>query len=169
MRSTNPREVAYMFREFTRRIHAKAVPTDPNFLRISVACGKVNFFPTPTLTAFSPFPYPQIEQWCEHHYPSFVRIQAGGAGAPPQQFLSPDDARTRIFHLEQTRERELSRKKRVEELRSGPVREERQPTQEGAGMEMIMYVVVAFVVVLSLCVGAIWVILMIVGEETAEL
>ena len=41
MRSTNPRDVAYMFRDYARDIHAKAVPADPNFLRISVACGKV--------------------------------------------------------------------------------------------------------------------------------
>ena len=41
MRSTNPRDVAYIFRDYARKIHAKAVPTDPNFLRLSVACGKV--------------------------------------------------------------------------------------------------------------------------------
>lgn len=41
MRSTNPREVGFIFREYARRIHTKAVPSDPNFIRISVACGKV--------------------------------------------------------------------------------------------------------------------------------
>ena len=41
MRSTNPREVGLIFREYARKIHAKALPTDPSFIRISVACGKV--------------------------------------------------------------------------------------------------------------------------------
>lgn len=41
MRSTNPREVSIIFQEYTRKIHAKSVPSDPNFLKISVACGKV--------------------------------------------------------------------------------------------------------------------------------
>jgi hypothetical protein len=41
MRSKNPREVGLIFREYARKIHAKALPTDPSFIRISVACGKV--------------------------------------------------------------------------------------------------------------------------------
>ena len=41
MNSTNPREVAEIFREYTRKLHSRASPKDPNFLRISVACGKV--------------------------------------------------------------------------------------------------------------------------------
>ena len=43
MRSTNPREVGLIFREYARKIHAKSVPTDPSFIRISVACGKVKY------------------------------------------------------------------------------------------------------------------------------
>lgn len=41
MGSTNPREVAAIFRDYARRIHAKAVPQDPNFVKIAVQCGKV--------------------------------------------------------------------------------------------------------------------------------
>lgn len=41
MRSTNPRDVAYIFRDYARKIHSKAVPEDPSYLQISVACGKV--------------------------------------------------------------------------------------------------------------------------------
>ena len=44
MRSMNPREVGLIFREYARKIHAKAAPRDPSFIRISVACGKVNTF-----------------------------------------------------------------------------------------------------------------------------
>lgn len=42
MRSTNPRDVAYMFRDYARVIHSKAIPSDPNFIPISIACGKVS-------------------------------------------------------------------------------------------------------------------------------
>ena len=41
MKSKNPRDVAYIFRDYSRKIHARAVPDDPSFLRLSVACGKV--------------------------------------------------------------------------------------------------------------------------------
>ncbi|KAJ6569401.1 isoprenoid synthase domain-containing protein [Mycena capillaripes] len=44
MRSANPREVGLIFVEYARRIHARADPADPNFIRLSVACGKVRFF-----------------------------------------------------------------------------------------------------------------------------
>ena len=47
MRSTNPRDVAYMFRDYARKIHAKAVPEDPNFMQISIACGKVSYLCPP--------------------------------------------------------------------------------------------------------------------------
>lgn len=41
MKSTNPRDVAYMFRDYVRELHAKLVPADPYFVKISIACGKV--------------------------------------------------------------------------------------------------------------------------------
>lgn len=41
MRATNPREVGYIFREYARKLHAKAIPSDPNYIRVSIACGKV--------------------------------------------------------------------------------------------------------------------------------
>jgi farnesyl-diphosphate farnesyltransferase len=44
MRSTNPRDVALIFCEYARKIHAKTQATDPNFLKISIACGKVRLF-----------------------------------------------------------------------------------------------------------------------------
>jgi hypothetical protein len=46
MRSTNTREVALIFREYARKIHHKAKPHDPNFLKISVMCCKVRLFPS---------------------------------------------------------------------------------------------------------------------------
>ena len=41
-RSTqNLKEVCEVFKEYTRKIHKKNTPRDPNFLKISIACGKV--------------------------------------------------------------------------------------------------------------------------------
>ncbi|SCZ90297.1 BZ3500_MvSof-1268-A1-R1_Chr1-3g01900 [Microbotryum saponariae] len=53
--ATNPRDVAYMFRDMARAIHAKAVANDPSFIKIAVLCGR-------------------IEQWTETRYPSFIEL-----------------------------------------------------------------------------------------------
>ena len=45
----NLRKVCEVFRRFVRKIHAKNTPKDPNFLKISIACGKVVFL-IPRLT-----------------------------------------------------------------------------------------------------------------------
>jgi len=47
MRSTNMGEVALIFREYARKIHAKAVRSDPNFIGISIACGKIEQYCEP--------------------------------------------------------------------------------------------------------------------------
>jgi farnesyl-diphosphate farnesyltransferase len=39
--STNLRSVCEIFKKYIRRIHKKNTPKDPNFLEISIACGKV--------------------------------------------------------------------------------------------------------------------------------
>ena len=54
MRSVKPKEVGVIFRDYARKIHAKAVTADPNFLRISIACGKVRlsfFLPSSSLSS----------------------------------------------------------------------------------------------------------------------
>ena len=81
MRSTNPREVVLIFREHARSIHAKASPADPNFLRVAVACAK-------------------IEQWAEHNYPSFVRAVTSDNDASPSVSFDPTDARSRISYAD---------------------------------------------------------------------
>jgi len=44
MQSTqNLKLVCEVFRQYTRKIHRKNTPRDPNFLKISIACGKVNY------------------------------------------------------------------------------------------------------------------------------
>lgn len=116
MRSKNPREVANIFREYARKIHAKAEPSDPSFIPISVACGKVRYvlitFETLNMTDRI---CPQIEQWCEHHYPSFVEMITGSTGV--NQSFNSSDPRTPA--AEATLEREktaLTEKRRQEYL-----------------------------------------------------
>lgn len=55
MGSTNPRDVAYKFRDYARKIHSKARPNDPSFIKIAVLAGR-------------------IEQWFETRYPSFIQV-----------------------------------------------------------------------------------------------
>jgi farnesyl-diphosphate farnesyltransferase len=80
MRSTNPREVAYMFRDYARAIHAKVPMDEPNLLKISIACGR-------------------IEKWAEHHYPSFLVIEPGQSGEPARTSVDPEstDARAPLY------------------------------------------------------------------------
>ncbi|KAJ7598793.1 squalene synthase [Mycena floridula] len=130
MRSTNPREVAYIFREYTRRLHAKAVPSDPYFLRISIACGK-------------------IEGWCETHYPSFVEIKDASGGGLAQAF-NPDDKRTTIVTLEQKLDQELAKKRRIEQIRNG-IANQPLGTRPDDTKELMMYVALAFLAVFALC------------------
>lgn len=59
LKAVNPRDVAYTFLEFARRIHARLSPADPNFARWCVELAR-------------------IEQWCETYYPSFVSAVAEG-------------------------------------------------------------------------------------------
>ena len=46
MKATNPRDVAYIFRDYVRQIHAKCNPQDPSFLKISISCGHVSYSPS---------------------------------------------------------------------------------------------------------------------------
>ncbi|GAA5995265.1 hypothetical protein JCM5350_008180 [Sporobolomyces pararoseus] len=55
MKATNPRDVAYIFRDYMRKIHAKARANDPSFIKIAVLTGR-------------------IEQWTESRYPSFIQV-----------------------------------------------------------------------------------------------
>ncbi|KAJ6614123.1 squalene synthase [Mycena sp. CBHHK59/15] len=140
MRSTNPREVSYIFREFARKIHTRAVPQDPNFIRISVACGK-------------------IEQWCEHYYPSFVLISTTGGNA--SQSIDRQDARGRTFLEQQAREAMLAKKARIELLRSNVANgvATKPLPQEGALRELLMYVGGGVLIVLAMVVGLVWLIM----------
>ncbi|KAL4247780.1 phytoene/squalene synthase family protein [Abortiporus biennis] len=146
MRSTNPRDVAYIFREYARRIHARAVPEDPSYIGLSVACGK-------------------IEQWCEHNYPSFVSISPS-----KQQIFSPTDARSKVAMaldeahrsawLEKRRQELLvsagdSTKKAVEQIRLE--RELGTTTEDNSStLELLMYMSAIFVGIGVVMVGIVY-------------
>lgn len=59
LKAVNPRDVAYTFLAYSRKIHARLSPADPNFVRWSVELAR-------------------IEQWCETYYPSFIAAATEG-------------------------------------------------------------------------------------------
>ncbi|KAL7423751.1 bifunctional farnesyl-diphosphate farnesyltransferase/squalene synthase [Cryptotrichosporon argae] len=77
-KAVNPRDVAYVFRDYARKIHAKVPKDEPNLLKFSIAVGK-------------------IEQWTEHHYPSFLHVFGGAGGAQTAIDTSTGDARAPLF------------------------------------------------------------------------
>ena len=147
MRSTNPRDVAYMFRDYARKIHSKAVSADPNFLAISIACGK-------------------IEQWCEHQYPSFVTMPPSSATRAAQQEFNPADARSQVVLLDQKREAEIEKvQQRV--YRPGDAANSRGLTSThdgGIPWEVILYVLAGFAIVILLTFLIIYVVLEVFGD-----
>ncbi|TKY88695.1 hypothetical protein EX895_002326 [Sporisorium graminicola] len=62
LKAVNPRDVAYTFLTYSRKIHKRLSPADPNFIRWSVELAR-------------------IEQWCETYYPSFIAAAAEGKEA----------------------------------------------------------------------------------------
>ncbi|KAG8722961.1 bifunctional farnesyl-diphosphate farnesyltransferase/squalene synthase [Ceratobasidium sp. 395] len=134
MKSTNPRDVAYMFRDFARGIHAKASPADPNFLRIGIACGR-------------------IEAWAEHHYPSFITIAHSSATNSTSVEMSTTDARMRIVKRDQLRDSRLKAEAEAKRRRELGL-DERKPggvEQEGLPWALIAVVAALF---LGICVIA---------------
>ncbi|KAF9224263.1 squalene synthase [Gyrodon lividus] len=128
MQATNPREVALIFREYARKIHEKANPQDPNFLRVSVMCCK-------------------IEQWYEQNYPSFVILGQNGVT------YDLSDKRTVVARVEEKR----AEQKRL--ANSAPSEPEMFP------WELATYVAGAFVLVLGLCAGVVYIVLKVYGDE----
>ncbi|KAG8742016.1 bifunctional farnesyl-diphosphate farnesyltransferase/squalene synthase [Ceratobasidium sp. 414] len=132
MKSTNPRDVAYMFRDFARGIHAKASPADPNFLRIGIACGR-------------------IEAWAEHHYPSFITIAHSAATNSTSVEMSTTDARMRIVKRDQLRDSRLKAEAEAKRRREMGIEERKGIEQEGLPWALIAVVAALF---LGVCVIA---------------
>ncbi|OCF32891.1 farnesyl-diphosphate farnesyltransferase [Kwoniella heveanensis BCC8398] len=115
LKATNPRDVAYIFRDYARLIHKKVDKEDPNLLKLSIACGK-------------------IEQWAEHHYPSFIQI--GGASGSATSNIDPmsTDARAILFNrLSQeiaNKQKQERTEKFMEDLKARGLITERTPEEE---------------------------------------
>ncbi|KAI0262355.1 squalene synthase [Gloeopeniophorella convolvens] len=148
MRSTNPREVAHIFRDYARSIHSKASPADPSFLRIAVACAK-------------------IEHWAERHYPSFIRLSASGGGAGPT--FDPADARSRVALAEEALDKRTADEKRRTELREritaggGAVAPAAGSESQGPPWEVITFVGGAVIMILGMSAAVIFGVLYFTG------
>jgi farnesyl-diphosphate farnesyltransferase len=137
MRSTNPRECALIFKSYARSIHAKASPSDPNFLRISVACAK-------------------IEHWAEHNYPSFVCVSPSSASSLGISFDSAD-ARSRVAIADAEADKRAAEEKRRLEIRertgSNGALAPSGPQSQGPPWEVLMFVGGAVFLILALSIG----------------
>ncbi|EKM50063.1 uncharacterized protein PHACADRAFT_264568 [Phanerochaete carnosa HHB-10118-sp] len=137
MRSKNPRDVAYIFREYAQRIHAKCTPDDPSFIKIAAACGR-------------------IEKWCEDQYPSFVQMSQAGKS----QTFDQSDARSPVARALDERQRTAWLEKRREELLAttkdvvDAARTQRQ--QEASTGETLKYVAMAFGIVVVVSLGSVY-------------
>ncbi|PVF92996.1 farnesyl-diphosphate farnesyltransferase [Serendipita vermifera] len=104
MQSTNPHTVSYLFRDYARKIHAKASLKDPNYLAICVMCGK-------------------IETWVEHHYPSFVTLLKESKTIQ----YNDSDPRSRIIKRDRELMKEKVRRERGEDaVKRVPLQHENQ-------------------------------------------
>lgn len=101
MGATNPRDVAYTFRHYAHLIHAKVHKDDPNKLKLSIMCGKV-------------------EAWTEHHYPSFVNLQGTKGNVQTMIDTTSGDARADLFlklaKAEQARNAEIKKQEFMDSL-----------------------------------------------------
>ncbi|WRT65847.1 farnesyl-diphosphate farnesyltransferase [Kwoniella shivajii] len=165
LRSTNPRDVAYIFREYARKIHAKVHKDDPNLLKLSIACSK-------------------IEQWAEHHYPSFITVSAGSSGGASSAIdPSSNDARAILFTSLAKEAQDRARKEKTDkfmaDLKARGVIKERSPEEEaeikrkydamdkeGVPVLMIFGVIVGVLALMAALGGiVIWVVLKYFGDE----
>lgn len=170
-KAVNPRDVSYVFREHTRSIHSKVAKDDPNLLKLSIACAKV-------------------EQWAEHHYPSFLEIQNTNGQARTAINTFSTDARVKLYSELQKIAMEAEAKKRreavIKDLMDRGIiktKENQTPAEyqkaEEARMKqldadnetpwlMIIGVIVGMLTVIAAVGGGIvWVILRFVVEDTS--
>lgn len=146
MRSTNPREVAYIFRDYVRKIHAKLNPEDPNLLRFSVVCG-------------------HIEQWCERYYPSFISITDAG------QRINSMDPRARVVELAQKRDEDLLHEKRLRDSRAkGVVPSTRREQAQASSMpfEVLALIGGTIALVIGISLAVVWAVLKFSDIESAN-
>lgn len=116
--AVNPRDVAYCFVRYAKKIHAKVSVHDPNFVKLSIACGKVSLDASPAFSHLANFGSRlQIEQWAEHHYPSFVVISASPSGGASSSInVDGGDARARMYSQIVEQEKVKAAKRRKDQI-----------------------------------------------------
>ncbi len=139
MRSTNPREVALIFKQYARSIHAKASPADPNYLRVCVACAK-------------------IEYWAERNYPSFIRVQPPQNDGSPEVSFNPADARSRIAYADEKRRLEMHEQRIAAGAGAGSTSRTESHNQ-GPPWDVLAMVGGAVFVILALSIGLVYAVL----------
>ncbi|KAI9840935.1 MAG: bifunctional farnesyl-diphosphate farnesyltransferase/squalene synthase [Sclerophora amabilis] len=82
--SQNLRVVCGSFRRHIRKIHAKNTPSDPNFMSINIACGKVEQF---------------IESIFPSQTPKMVALEQTGESADPEQDAIEAEAKRDMMYL----------------------------------------------------------------------
>jgi len=137
MKSTNPRDVAFMFRDSARDMHDKLSPKDPNFVKISVACSK-------------------IERWAEHHYPSFIDIHYDSERKAVLK-LNETDARARIVQKVSARKEADANEKAMAGRPAPP------PREEGPAWQFFAFVIGGFTVVMGGSVALVFFVAWIMG------
>lgn len=156
MRSTNPREVASIFREYARDIHARLEPRDPSYVKMGVCLGR-------------------IESWMERNYPTFVQVVDYSAqGGQPQVEFTTEDVRSTIFRDAQKRNLAIMAQHQLKPGPSSGFNEKGLPegfpalsdepesasnVKQGASNELVLVVGGAIIAVLALAFGAVWVVL----------
>lgn len=157
MNSTNPRDVAYIFREYALKIHAKALPSDPNYLAICVICGQVSTIFYSTQSTFiltdctcASFFALQIDQWAERHYPSFIEITRDGDGV--KAVYNESDLRAGIYSKQ--------KKKRQAPNANEPTAPQR------TDLYLMLFVVGGVLLVCAIGLGLAWAIAVYLGSVT---
>ena len=154
MKAVNPRDVAYVFQNYARSIHQKVNNADPNMLKLSIACAKVSpacrslsrsihsyfFVPLPNVssrdTLVDAHSLAQIDQWTEHHYPTFLQITDSGGQAATMIDASNGDARAPFFNklINQAKDRQAAEKREamMADLRARGIIKDRTPEEKAA-------------------------------------
>lgn len=154
MRSKNPRDVAYIFRDYARKIHARSTPDDPSFIKLAAACGKVSP-PHPLPLSLLTTPSFQIERWCEDQYPSFLNLGVGAGG------FNQADQRSALAEKDNERLRQqnlLRKQKELLEANADVVKAAqalREKEEEGA-MHPGFYIAAAFAIVFATGIIAVY-------------
>ncbi|KAM0749885.1 farnesyl-diphosphate farnesyltransferase [Meredithblackwellia eburnea MCA 4105] len=126
--ATNPRDVAYIFRDHVRSIHKKCPSSDPSFVKLAVLAGRV-------------------EQWTESRYPSFIVL---GQPTPTSSVEWKEGMDARIKQLPGLTDQQALAEERRRAIREG----EKQPlTREDYKFMAILFLGVFGIIALMCGIG----------------